>query len=79
MTGDRAVAYIATCHLDEWDNYRLKVKNGRWIDGKLTLAAQCSDGDTLELKVRMVNIYIYFVLFPFFFFFFHVCLKIPPS
>lgn len=74
MTGDRAVAYIATCHLDEWDNYRLKVKNGRWIDGKLTLAAQCSDGDTLELKVRMVNIYI-FCFVPFFFFFFMYVLR----
>jgi hypothetical protein len=51
MTGEKALAYVATFHLEEWSEHRLKVKGGIWVDPKRTLAQQCRDGDVLELKV----------------------------
>ena len=51
MTGERALAYIAAVHVDDWQEYRLKVRGGRWIDAKLRLDAQCADGSVLELKI----------------------------
>ncbi len=56
MTGEKALAFVAAFHLDDWSTHLLKVKGGRWIDAKQKLASLCSDGDTLELKVPPASV-----------------------